>query len=258
VYWSVDIGGVTTTNSIAAQPTLSMPANASGRIYFYLGAVNQNTNNYWDFLEYTLGATFMNMNSTRVDAFGLKYAFQLICGDGTDIAIGETGGSFAETRASFFQRYINAVPTPFQTLAQQQSPYRIVSPSAGGFDTGGAYQTYYNEWIQQLWSANGITIPLAIPNGDGLGNYPDLSAAIYRHVGGVAGTFNMDGTLARQGLWGNPGSFYQTAPASYYARFLHANAINGQQYAFPYDDAGGYSGDVSCTNPQTLIIAIGW
>jgi trimeric autotransporter adhesin len=258
VYWSADIGGVTTTNSIAAQPTFSMPANASGRIYFYLGAVNLNTNNYWDFLEYTLGTTFINMNSTRVDAFGLKYAFQLTCGDGTDIAIGETSGSFAETRASFFQRYINAVPANFQTLAQQQAPYRIVSPSAGGFDTGGAYQTYYNTWIQQLWEVNGITIPLAIPNGDGLGNYPDLSAAIYRHVGAVAGTFNANGTLNNQALWGNPSAFYQTAPASYYAQFLHANAINAQQYAFPYDDAGGYSGDVSCTNPQTLLVAIGW
>ncbi len=258
VYWSVTIGGVTTTNTVAAQPTLSMPANASGRIYFYLGAVNLNANNYWDFLEYTLGTTFINMNSTRVDAFGLKYSFQLTCSDGTDIAIGETGGAFAESRESFFQRYINAVPTDFQTLAQLQAPYRIVSPSAGGFDTGGAYQTYYNNWIEQLWSVNGITIPLAIPNGDGLGSYPDLSAAIYRHVGGVAGTFSAAGTLNNQALWGNPSTFYQDAPASYYAQFLHANAINAQQYAFPYDDAGGYSGDVSCTNPQTLIVAIGW
>ncbi len=258
VYWSATIGGVTISNSIAAQPTFSMPANASGRIYFYLGAVNLNTNNYWDFLEYTLGATFINMNSTRVDAFGLKYAFKLSCGDGTNIAIGETAGAFAEDRASFFQRYIDSVPAEFQTLAELESPYRIVSPGAGGFDTGGAYQTYYNNWIEQLWAVNGITIPLAIPNGDGLGNYPDLSAAIYRHVGGVAGTFSANGTLNSQALWGNPSAFYQTAPASYYAQFLHANAINAQQYAFPFDDAGGYSGDVSCTNPQTLIVAIGW
>ena len=258
VFWSATVGGVTTTNSIAAQPTFSMPANASGRVYFYLGAVNQNTNSYWDFLEYTLGSTFINMNSTRVDAFGLKYAFQLTCGDGTDIAIGETANTFAEDRASTFQRYLNAVPPNFQTLAQLQAPYRIVSPSAGGFDKGGAYETYYNNWISQLWSANGITIPLATPNGDGLGAYPDLSAAIYRHVGGTPGTFNPDGTLKTQSLWGNPNAFYQTAPFSYYAQFLHANAINGQQYAFPYDDAGGYSGDVGCNAPKTLLVAIGW
>ncbi len=146
----------------------------------------------------------------------------------------------------------------FQTLAQVQGPYRIVSPGGGGFDTGGPYVTYYNQWIQQLWAVNGITIPLAIPNGDGLGSYPNLSAAIYRHVGGVAGTFNPDGTLANQGLWGNPSAFYRTDPASYYGKFLHENAINGQQYTFPYDDAGGYSGDVGCTKPNTLLIGIGW
>ncbi len=258
VFWSATVGGVTTTKSIAAQPTFSMPANASGRIYFYLGAVNQNTNNYWDFLEYTLGATFINMNSTRVDAFGLKYAFQLTCGDGTNIAIGETSNTFAEDRASTFQRYLAAVPANFQTLARLQAPFRIVSPSAGGFDTGGPYQTYYNDWISQLWAANGITIPLAIPNGDGLGSYPDLSAAIYRHVGATPGTFNSNGTLKSQALWGNPDTFYQTTPFSYYAQFLHANAINGQQYAFPYDDAGGYSGDVGCQTPKTLLVAIGW
>ena len=258
VYWSILLGGTTYSGSIATQPTFSMPANASGRIYFYLGAENLNTNNYWDFIEYTLGTNFMNMNSTRVDQFGIKSAFNLICGDGTNIAIGETAGAFAEDRASFFERYINSVPADFATLAQDNAPYQILSPSAGGFDTGGAYQTYYNEWIEQLWAVNGITLPLAIPNGDGLGSYPDLSAAIYRHVGGVAGTFNPDGTLANQALWGNPSAFFQTAPASYYAQFLHANAINGRQYAFPYDDAGGYSGDVSCSNPETLLVAIGW
>ena len=258
VFWRATVGGVVTTNSIAAQPTFSMPANASGRIYFFLGAVNLNNNNYWDFLEYTLGTNFMNMNATRVDAFGLKYAFRLSCADGTDIAVGETGGAFVESRASFFQRYMEAVPAEFQPLAQVQAPFRIVSPGSGGFDKGGAHETYYNDWITELWRVNGITIPLAIPNGDGLGNFPALSAAIYRHIGGVAGTFNSDGTLKNQALFGNPSAFYQTAPTSYYAKFLHANAINAQQYAFPFDDAGGYSSDVSCTNPQTLIVAIGW
>jgi hypothetical protein len=45
-----------------------------------------------------------------------------------------------------------------------QGPYRIVNPGSGGFDTGGLYVTYYNDWISQLWAVNGITaVPLAIP-----------------------------------------------------------------------------------------------
>jgi trimeric autotransporter adhesin len=31
-----------------------------------------------------------------------------------------------------------------------------------------------------------------------------------------------------------------------------------QQYAFPYNDAGGYSSDNRCSNPETLLVAIGW
>jgi beta-galactosidase len=261
VYWSVTVNGVTTTSTIAAQPYFNMPANASGRMYFYLGSVGQNNNNYYDFIEYTIGPTFFNGDTTRVDAFGIKLAFQLQCGDGTDIAVGENAATFAENRATTFQRYLNAVPPDFQTLAQINAPFQIIAPGGGGFDTGGPYDTYYNAWIDQIWANNGITSPLRSSvgdNGDGLGNYPNLSAAIYRHVGGAAGSFNADGTLANPGLWGNPNTFYQQAPASYYAQFFHANAINGQQYTFPYDDAGGYSSDVGCGSPSTLLVAVGW
>jgi hypothetical protein len=256
VFWSTTIGGVTTTNSIAAQPYFQMPANSSGRMEFYLGP--QGTSSpYSDFIEFTIGPAFFNGDTTRVDAFGLKLAFQLSCTDGTDIAVGENSATFAENRDTTFQRYINAVPSNFQQLAQLNAPYQIISPGGGGFDTGGAYADYYTAYIAQIWSSNGLTIPLAGANGDGLGAYPDLSAAIYRHTA-APGTFNPNGTLISESMWGNPSNFYQTSPASYYAQFFHANAINGQQYAFPYDDAGGYSADVGCSNPTTLLVAVGW
>ncbi|MGA9670542.1 MAG: fibronectin type III domain-containing protein [Terracidiphilus sp.] len=263
ITWSATINGVTTTNTIAAQPTFSMPANASGRMYFYLGSVGQNNSDYYDFIEYTIGTTgtagayFFNGDTTRVDAFGVKLAFQLACGDGTDIAVGENSATFAENRATTFQRYLNAVPADFLPEAQLYAPYRIIEPGAGGFNTGGPYQDYYTAYIAEIWSSNGLTIPLAGPNGSGLTNYPDLSAAIYRHTA-APGTFNPNGTLISQSMWGNPSAFYQTDPSDHYAQFFHANAINGQQYAFPYDDAGGYSSDVSCNNPATLLVAVGW
>jgi len=256
VFWSTTVGGVTTTNSIAAQPYFQMPANSSGRMEFYLGP--QSTSSpYSDFIEFTIGPTFFNGDTTRVDAFGIKLAMQLTCTDGTDIAVGENAATFAENRATTFQRYLNAVPANFQQLAQLNAPYQIISPGGGGFDTGGAYANYYTAYIAEIWASNGLTIPLAGANGDGLGAYPDLSAAIYRHTA-APGTFNPNGTLISESMWGNPSNFYQTAPTSYYAQFFHANAINGQQYAFPYDDAGGYSSDVSCSNPKTLLVAVGW
>jgi len=256
VWWSTTIGGVTTTNTIAAQPYFEMPANSSGRMEFYLGS--QGTSSpYSDFIEFTIGPTSFNGDTTRVDQFGVKLAMQLACGDGTDIAVGENSATFAESRASTFQRYVSQVQAPFQTLGQIDAPYAILSPGAGGFDTGGAYDTYYNAYIAQIWSDNALTIPIAGDNGDGLGANPDLSAAIYRHTA-AANTFNPNGTLISESMWGNPNLFYLASPASYYAQWFHANAINGQQYAFPYDDAGGYSSDVGCSNPQTLIVAVGW
>jgi hypothetical protein len=55
VFWSVTINGATQTHSIADQQFYDMPANASGRIYVYLGSVGTSQNNYYDFLEYTIG-----------------------------------------------------------------------------------------------------------------------------------------------------------------------------------------------------------
>jgi hypothetical protein len=59
-------------------------------------------------------------------------------------------------------------------------------------------------------------------------------------------------------MWGNPASFYQQEPYDHYAQWIEAQAINMQQYAFPYNDAGGYSSDIGCSNPKTLLVAIGW
>jgi hypothetical protein len=257
VFWSVTIDGQTTTHSIADQPLFDMPANSSGRIYFYIGNVGTQQTDYYDFMEYTIGPTQFNGNTTRVDAFGLKVAFRLHCADGFEATVGENAATFAESRSATFARFVAAVPDPFKQLAQVQAPYRIVNPGGGGFDAGGAYANYYASYVSQVWSSNGLTIPTPGPNGSGLAAYPDLSAAIYRHTAGP-GTFAPNGTLLSQSMWANSATFYQSAPADYYAKFWHDNAIGGKAYGFPYDDVGGYSSYVSHSNPQYALVAIGW
>jgi hypothetical protein len=54
-----------------------------------------------------------------------------------------------------------------------------------------------------------------------------------------------------------PANFYQAAPANYYAKFWHDNAINGLAYGFPYDDVAGQSSFISHGSPQWLEIAVG-
>jgi hypothetical protein len=255
IFWSFKNGAINEVHSLAEQPLYDMPANASGRMYFYLEAPNSK---YADFIEFTIGAHQFNGNTTRVDAFGLKIAMRMHCADGYDIAVGEDYATFEEDRAVTFQKFIDEVPDEFKQLAQLQAPYRIVEPGAGQFKAGGMYATYFDSFVAGLWAANGLTIPKPGPNGSGLGANPDISAAIFRHVGDKAGTFSPDGKLLDNKLWSDSRTFYASAPANYYARFWHTHGLGGKAYGFPYDDVGGYSSYISHQNPQYLVIAIGW
>jgi len=265
VYWSFDDKAlnVSELHSIAQQSTYDMPANGSGRMYFYLCSPTvtgctgaPNTSKYYDFIEFTIGATQFNGNTTRVDAFGVKIAMDLHCADGFDLAVGEDYATFAEDRAATFAKFASAVPAEFQGCVQ--SPYRIVEPGGCGFNAGGANATYYDSFVNSLWAANGLTIAKPGPNGSGLGAYPNISAAIMRHVGDKAGTFSAAGQLQDKTLWNDSSTFYGSAPADYYAHFWHQHALGGKAYGFPYDDVGGYSSYVSHANPQYMLVAIGW
>jgi trimeric autotransporter adhesin len=270
ITWTATLNGVVTTYTFAQQPTFAMPPNSSGRMYFFLNdpTLDEDNTDYWDYIEFTAGATSINMDTTRVDAFGVKIAFNLVCGDGTNVALGENQETFTEDRSVTLQRYLAAAPyntsgtAPynFQTDETTYGPYRIIEPGAAGFNAGGPYQNYYANYISNIWSFNDITIPEAGSNGSGLGANPDLSAAIFRHTAPTSGTaeFNSAGDLTNEGMWGNPASFYQQEPYDHYAQWIEAQAINMQQYAFPYNDAGGYSSDIGCSNPKTLLVAIGW
>ncbi|HEX3777945.1 MAG TPA: beta-1,3-glucanase family protein [Polyangiaceae bacterium] len=259
VFWSFKnaANNIDETHSIAEQPLYDMPGNNSGRMYFYVEEAN---GKYYDFIEFTIGGTTpaFNGNTTRVDAFGLKIAMLLHCSDNFEASVGENEDTFAEDRTVTFQKFMDEAPAEFKNLAMVQAPYRIVEPGAGGFNAGGMYADYYDSFVDQLWSANGLTITKPGPNGSGLGAYPDISAAIMRHVGAVAGTFSADGKLMNNSLWKDATTFYTAAPADYYARFWHERAINGKAYGFPYDDVGGYSSYISHQNPQYLEVAIGF
>jgi len=266
VFWSFKSGSISETHSIAQQPLYDMPANSSGRMYFYLCAAGDTTcasdptkSLYFDFIEHTIGPAQYNGNTTRVDAFGLKIAMQLHCQDGFEDAVGEDYATFAEARTTTFQKFIDSVPAEFKSLAQApNAPFRIVEPGAGGFNAGGAHATYYDSFVNQMWAANGMTIPKPGPNGSGLGPFPDVSAAIYRHVGAAAGTFDANGKLLNNSLWTNASTFYTAAPADYYAMFWHQHGLGGRAYGFPYDDVGGYSTFISHANPQYMLVAVGF
>ena len=270
---------VSETHSIADAPTYDMPAVQSARMYFYIApsqsAIAQNNTSYYDFIEFDIGLAggstatnpvyFINGDTTRVDAFGLKTAIHLHCTDsaGSDFQRGEDYGTFLEDRAITFLKYQAETPAAFSGTVQY-APYRITEPGASGFGPSGAQSTYFNAYIDQVWAANNIDetlVPKPSPFLNFVSNQqPDLSAAMERHVAQNPGTFNSDGTLVNKSFWSTISSstFYPAAPANYYAQYWHTHGIAGKAYGFPYDDVGGYSSDISCSSPQYLAVAIGW
>jgi hypothetical protein len=239
VYWSFN-GQV---RSIAEQQYLDMPVNSAGRMYFYLGSP---TSQYADFIEFTVGASVFNGNTTRVDAFSVKLAMRLHAHDGYDVSVGEDLATFQEDRSVTFQKFINEVPIEFKVLAQTQAPYRIPAPgSHASFRAGGVNANYFTSYAASV----GVTAATSDIFGcaGSLANNPGMCAALNRHVA----------TLP-QSQWSDPSLYYRAAPANYYARFWHDHAINHLAYGFPYDDYANQSSFISHGNPQYLLVAVGW
>ncbi|HEY0933625.1 MAG TPA: glycoside hydrolase family 64 protein, partial [Trebonia sp.] len=240
VYWSFN----GQEESIAQQPYIDMPANSAGRMYFYLGSPNSL---YFDFIEFTVGTSSINVDTTRVDRFGLKLALLLHGHDGSNQEVGENYATFQESRSATFARFQAAVPAEFKELATDQAPYGIPSPGDDpAFQPGGPNANYFTSYA----AANGDTADSTAQIfgcGGTLAANPVLCAGLNRHVAQLP--------AAQQST---PANFYLAAPANYYAQFWHQNAINGLQYGFPYDDDAGQSSDISVTNPQYMVVAVGW
>ncbi len=232
------------TESIAQQPFIDMPANSAGRMTFSLGTA---TGPYNDFIEFTVGASSINVDTTRVDRFGLKLALLLHGHDGSNQEVGENFATFTESRSATFQRFENFVPAQFKELATDDAPFGIPSPGNDpAFQAGGANASYFASYAASVGDTSDSTAQIFGCAGTLAAN-PSLCAGINRHVAQLP--------AAQQT---NPANFYQAGPANYYAEFWHQNSINGFQYGFPYDDFAGQSSDISVTNPQYMVVAVGF
>jgi hypothetical protein len=229
VYWTFN----GQTHSIADQPYLDMPANSSGRMYFHLGSP---TSKYADFIEFTVGANQFNGNTTRVDAFVLKIAMRLHAAGGFDEQVGESPKVFAESRAATFARFKAAVPAEFDHLAQGTD--KILSPGGDPqFKPGGRYAGYFASYTKAASTSDILGCAGALAND------PTMCAALNRHVTDPNSS---------------PSTYYRSAPANFYAKFWHDNAIDGKAYGFPYDDVHSQSTYVSHSDPQYLLVAVGF
>ncbi|MFI1095243.1 discoidin domain-containing protein [Streptomyces sp. NPDC020917] len=239
VYWSFN----GQTHSIADQPYFDMPANSSGRMYFYLGSP---ASQYYDFIEFTIGPDVFNGNTTRVDAWGLPLAVRLHSHSGQDIQLGDSQDLFTTGRDQVFQEFQNAVPQQFKVLAQTQAPYRIIAPGSDpSFRAGGANADYFTSYANSV----GVNEPTSNIFGcaGSLAGNPSMCAALNRHTATLPSDQQQD-----------PTKFYSGDPANWYAKFWHDHAIDHLAYGFPYDDVAGQAAYTSMQNPQWMEVAVGW
>jgi hypothetical protein len=239
VFWTLN----GQTHSIAEKQFIDVPVLTAARMYFHLGSP---TSQYSDFIELNTTSAWIGVNTTRVDAFGLKLAIKVHTKGGQETAVGETQAVFAQGRNATFQEFVNNMPDQFKHLAQVQAPYRILAPSKDtGFLPGGQYQNYYKSYASSV-GVNASTGDIFGCAGS-LASNAALCGALNRHVAQLP-----------QAQWGDPAKFYQNAPANYYARFWHNHAINHKAYGFPYDDAANQSSFIAYNNPQYMLVAVGW
>uniref|UniRef100_UPI00396A343B beta-1,3-glucanase family protein n=1 Tax=Actinacidiphila bryophytorum TaxID=1436133 RepID=UPI00396A343B len=239
VYWSFN-GQV---HSIAEQPYFDMPANSSGRMYFYVGSPNSQYN---DFIEFTIGASVFNGNTTRVDAWALPLAIRLHSHSGEDIQLGDSQDLFTMSRDQVFQSFQNAVPQQFKVLAQTQAPYRIIAPGSDpSFRAGGVNANYFTSYAQSV----GVNEPTSNIFGCAGSMAADAAkcAALNRHTATLPADQQQD-----------PSKFYGGDPANWYAKYWHDHGINHLAYGFPYDDVAGQAAYASQQNPQWMEVAVGF
>jgi hypothetical protein len=241
-------------HTVSQASWVNMPKITSGRMFLSVGTplyiktyddgfagpdinntTDPNRNIYFDFVEFTVDATGYHGNTTRVDAFGFPIQHRLVSLSGAyDQTVGELE---SETRAGIFTKYQNEVPAAFKSLATDQAPYRIIAPIHGSFKAGGANANYFAGYssynTQDILRCDGALTDAA------------TAAAINRHVFTTSN-------------WNNVSTYYNAAPANYYAKFWHDHSISGLAYGFPYDDVNGQAAYLEVGDPKGLIIRVAW
>ncbi|KAF0813858.1 Glucan endo-1,3-beta-glucosidase [Andreprevotia sp. IGB-42] len=242
---------------------------------------------YFEWVEFTVDQYGYHGNSTRVDQFGFPITTRLISNDGYDKTVGET-----ESRATIFSAYQNNVPAEFKGLVR--APYRIIAPGKGSFGPGGANASYFDNYVNQVWSYYTgreltFTAEAGTFSGHVVGNDfvfsknggpynlyirgKPTTQAILEGSGNLA-TGTSDELVVQaqitaafnrhliqtvdQANWANASYYYLASPANYYAKFWHDHSLNGLAYGFCYDDVRNHSSLLEHGNPKALIVNIGW
>ena len=239
-----------------------------------------NYNIFWDFAEFTWNSSQLFVNITMVDFFSLPISLALENTSGVTQTVKGLPANGLDTVCKALQTQDSKDNAGWSKLIVQANGtnLRAVSPNTGQGLTSGLLSTYFDSYVQQVWSkyatdtltvdtqASAGKLTATVKNSiltfssDGVSYAAPASADIFSNSSGVfavdsndtksqvsarlAAAFNRSTLLTdtNQPDGEDPSKYYTNDVTNHYARICHATALDGRGYAFPYDDVGPSNG----------------
>ena len=177
-----------------------------------------------------------------------------------------TNGTTAGPQANYFKSYIDAIWNKYKTVdlifnagnagvfkGRVDANDRLVVVGQSGAYAGRTGIINGRPTTQMAFEGKGL-LDNRVSDGDcDLVVQAQMTAAINRHVVNTT-----TATPGQQDFY-NVGSFYQTAPMNYYARFWHLPGISvdNLSYGFAYDDVADQSATLQTPQPTKVVATWG-
>ncbi|OOQ89158.1 carbohydrate binding family 6 [Penicillium brasilianum] len=280
--------------------TVTIPHIAGGRLWFVRDAKltfylnpgpalvepsssnpsDANYNLYWDFCEFTWNSSQLYVNITFVDFVSLPIALMLTNTSGTSKSVqGLPSDGLAKICTALkTQNSKDGAGWDKLIVTTNGNNLRAVSPNTGITLNNSLFKTYYDSYVDQVWSKYTDTtltvntqgsagdVTAKVSNGKltfstGSISYDQPSTAdIFSNSSGafaVSGDATKDAITARLAAAFNRSTlltdtnqpngetvanYYQNAVTNHYSRICHATTSDNRGYAFPYDDVAPTNG----------------
>jgi hypothetical protein len=280
--------------------TVTIPHIAGGRLWFVRDAKltfylnpgpalvepsssnpsDANYNLYWDFCEFTWNSSQLYVNITLVDFVSLPIALTLTNTSGTSKSVQGLPADGLATICTALKTQNSKDGAGWDKLivTTNGNNLRAVSPNTGITLDNSLFKTYYDSYVDQVWSKYTDTtltvntqgsagdVTAKVSNGKltfstgGISYDQPSTADIFSNSSGafaVSGNATKDAITARLAAAFNRSTllidtnqpngetvanYYQNAVTNHYSRICHATTSDNRGYAFPYDDVAPTNG----------------
>ncbi|MFC0403373.1 discoidin domain-containing protein [Paraburkholderia rhizosphaerae] len=282
--------------SLGSPLFIKILADANGQVGFAgpnpQNPTDPNVKVPFDWIEFDYGGNTLFINTTQVDEFGIPLVEDIY---GSNHTFHQRTG-ITMSSADIFAAYAKEVSAPFQ--AMQPSKLRIMAPAKASFAAGQPNGNFFDDYVNQMWqtyASQNLVLNL-FGNRQFVGKVQGdqfVFTEVDLHNGGfVGGTFTVNkpstqdvllgaGTLATGdsttlqieaqmcaafnrhvvedvSKWAQPTAWWSNAPTNEYARFFHDHSVSGLAYGFAYDDVSNGSSSIVATQPEHMVLGIGW